>query len=254
MIILVGFVPAILSEIHTRSLTPKAWSCVVGSGFCCGMYFLFLARAYESSDFTVVYPVARSLPVLLVGIGDALRGRYPAPIGWLGMLLVTCGCVLVPLPSIRGFAIRHYFNRTSLWMLLTAMGTVGYTLLDKIASETLQQGPATAARYEYMFFLVSGVTYATFSRILKTGRGGSNLVGWKLPFLAGCMNFGAYLLVLWAYQLSPLASYIVAFRQFSIIIGTVLAFAIYRERGLVIRLTGTFLLTSGLVVIGLWGS
>ena len=90
--------------------------------------------------------------------------------------------------------------------------------------------------------------------MFKAGKQNPNYVGWKLPALAACMNFGAYWLVLWAYQLSPQASYIVAFRQFSIVIGTVLAFAIYKEQGLVVRLAGTFLLTSGLVIIGLWGN
>jgi len=251
--VLVGFVPAVLSEMQARSLTPRAWACVVGSGCCCGAYYFFLARAYGSSDFTVVYPVARSLPVLFVGIGDVLRGRHLAPMGWLGILLVTCGCLLAPLHSFGDFAVRRYLNRASLWMLLTAMGTVGYTLLDKIASEVVQQGPATAARYGYVFFLISGVAYVVFLKVFKTGKQGSNSVGWKLPALAGCMNFGAYWLVLWAYQLSPHASYIVAFRQFSIVIGAVLAFAIYKEPGLVVRLVGTFLLTSGLVLIGLWG-
>lgn len=251
---LVGFVPAVLSEMQARSLTPTAWACVVGSGCCCGAYYLFLARAYESSDFTVAYPVARALPVLFVGVGDVLRGRHLTPMGWLGMSLVACGCLFIPLHSFRDFAVRRYLNRTTLWMLLTAMGTVGYTLLDKVASEVVQQGPATAARYGYVFFLISGVSYAVFLKVFKAEKQNPNHVGWKLPALAACMNFGAYWLVLWAYQLSPQASYIVAFRQFSIVIGTVLAFAIYKERGLIVRLAGTSLLTSGLVIIGLWGN
>ncbi|MDY6877574.1 MAG: EamA family transporter [Chloroflexota bacterium] len=229
---LVGFVPAVLSEMQARSLTPTAWACVVGSGCCCGAYYFFLARAYASSDFTVAYPVARALPVLFVGGGDVLRGRHLTPMGWLGMSLVAFGCLLVPLHSFRDLAIRRYINRTTLWMLLTAMGTVGYTLFDKVASETVQQGPATAARYGYIYFLISGLSYAVFLKMFKAEKPISNYVGWGLAALAACMNFGAYWLVLWAYQLSPYASYIVAFRQFSIVIGTVLAFAIYKEQGL----------------------
>ena len=139
-------------------------------------------------------------------------------------------------------------------MVLTALGTVGYTLLDKIASESIQQGPATAARYGYMFFLVSCGVYTAFLRIFRTGKQSSNPVGLGIPTLAACLNFGAYWLVLWAYQLSRQASYIVAFRQFSIVIGVVLAFIIYKEKGLAVRLTGMFVLTSGLILIGLWGS
>ena len=252
MIALVGFVPAVLSEMLTHSLTLEAWICVVGSGLSCGAYFLFLARAYGSSDFTVVYPVARSLPVLFVGIGDVLRGRHPTPIGWLGLLLVVCGGFLVPLRSFRDFAVHRYLNRTSLWMLLTAMCTVGYTLFDKAAAEVVQQGPATAARYGYMFFLISGAAYGVFLQMFVEKQSLPS-VGWRLPALAACLNFGAYWLVLWAYQLSQRASYVVALRQFSIIIGVLLAFAIYKELGLFVRLVGTFLLTSGLVLIVLGG-
>ena len=41
--------------------------------------------------------------------------------------------------------------------------------------------------------------------------------------------------------------------QFSIVIGVVLAFAIYKEPGKAIRLAGTGLILAGLIVIGLWG-
>jgi len=249
----VGFVPGVLSEALTRSLTPKAWACVAGSGFCTALYLFHLARAYEAADFTAVYPVVRSLPVLMVAVGDVLQGKYLTPIGWLGMLLVACGCFLAPLHSPRDFSIHRYLNRTSLWMLLAALGTVGYTLLDKVASEVVPQGPATAARYGYIFFLIACGIYGAFLRTLKTEKEGSNSVGWRVPILGACLIFGAYWLVLWAYQMTRHASYIFAFRQFGIVIGVILAFIIYKERGVAIRLVGTFAITAGLVLIGLLG-
>ncbi len=147
VVVLAGLVPAAVSEAMVRSLTPKAWMCVAGSGICCGFYYLGLARAYGSSDFTVVYPVARALPILLVAFGDVLLGRHLTTFGWVGICLVIGGCLLTPLKSFRGFALGHYFNRATFWIALTALGTVGYTLLDKSAAEVVRQGPATAARY-----------------------------------------------------------------------------------------------------------
>jgi len=253
VVALAGLVPAILSEALAHAFSPVVWICVLGSGFFCGLYFLFLARAYESADFTTVYPVARALPVLLVAIGDLLRGRHPTAFGWLGMSLVMAGCFLAPLSAFRGFNLRAYMNRTSLWMILTALGTVGYTLLDKTASERLHQGPASAARYGYMFFLMSYLFYAASLAMFHKGDRPSKSMGWKMPAFAGALNFGAYWLVLWAYQLSQHASYIVAFRQFSIVIGVILAFLMYKEQGMPVRLTGTLMITSGLVLIALWG-
>lgn len=249
----VGFLPAIVSETLVRSLPPRAWACVLGSGVACGLYYFFLARAYASSDFTIVYPLARALPVLLVGIADVFRGRYPTLFGWLGLLLVVIGCLLTPLLSFRDLRLSRYLNRTNLWILFTALGTVGYTLLDKIASEVVLPGPATAARYGYIFFVISYLAYALLLNRFKGQSKESNAVGWRDPIIGAGFNFGAYWLVLWVYQFTHRASYVVAFRQFSIVIGVLVAFAVYRERGKAVRLTGTFLITTGLVIIALWG-
>ena len=248
-----GLIPAAVSELAARSLPPTAWACVAGAGLCCGVYYYGLVRAYGHSDFTVVYPVARALPVLMVALADVLRGRSPTQAGWLGMGLVVGGCLLTPLHSFRGFALRRYLNRASVWIALTALGTVGYTLLDKFAAEVVSPGPATAARYGYVFFLFSFMCYSLLRRLRPIRQEAGGSPGWRLPVLAAALNFGAYWLVLWAYQLGRHASYIVAFRQFSIVIAVVLAFAIFKERGLVVRLTGTFLLLAGLMLIALWG-
>jgi uncharacterized membrane protein len=84
-------------------------------------------------------------------------------------------------------------------------------------------------------------------------RGSGQRAFWVRASIAAIMGFGAYWLILWAYQLSPYASYIVAFRQFSIVIGTVIAFLYYKEGGVVVRLTGALLITSGMVLIAGWG-
>jgi drug/metabolite transporter (DMT)-like permease len=255
--ILVGLLPAVWSEIHVRSLTPLAWACVAGSGTCAGLYLFFLARAFESSDFTIVYPVARSLPVIFVAVGDVLRGRFLTPVGWIGIFMVASGCILVPLRSYKDFSLQKYFNRSSLWMVLAALGTVGYTLLDKTAAEVVQQGPDTAARYGYIYFSISFIPYTLLLRSFKTGKPHpepqTGAKGWKFAIPAAFLSFGAYWLVLWAYQLSPYASYIVAFRQFSIVIGAVMAFLIYKEQGRAVRLTGALLITIGLILIAIWG-
>jgi len=249
----IGFVPFCAAELSLRCLTPKVWLCLLGSGLCCGGYYICLARAYASGDFTTVYPVARALPVVILAGFDAVRGNAPSPPGWGGVALVVTGALLAPLTSLREFSLKHYWNRTSLWMLLTASGTVGYTLLDKSAAEVVSAGPAAAAIYGYAFFVVSLLTYAPW--VLRRLRRcpSTEEIGWRLPACAASMNFGAYWLILWAYQITRRAGYVVAFRQFSIVIGVVLGFAYLREQGRRVRLTGALLITAGLAVIGLWG-
>ena len=253
IIMILGFLPAVASEAVTRSMPPKAWLCVMASGLCCGVYYFSLGRAYASSDFTIVYPVARSLPVLLVGLGDVLRGRMIAPLGWLGLFLVALGCILTPLKSLGSFDIRRYLHVSIAWMALTALGTVGYSLFDKVASEVISKGLASAARYGYFFFSIAAIVYYCLKRFADRKKAKVDLsLGWKMPAIGGLCTFGAYWLILYAYQMSQHASYIVAFRQFSIVLGVVSAFILYKEEGMVVRITGTILITAGLVVTAMY--
>jgi drug/metabolite transporter (DMT)-like permease len=254
VVVVGGSFPAIISEALTKSIPFQAWFYALGSGFCCGSYYTFLARAYASEDFTHVYPVARSLPVLLVGVGEIFLGRYPSTQGWGGMGLVVMGCLFVPLQAFKQMSVRSYWNSASLILLFAALGTVGYTLFDKLASEIVRQGPYTAARYGYFFFLFSFVFYSIGRTFFLNETKGLTSVHWKEKILAGFLDFGGYWLVLWAYQMAEHASYVVAFRQFSIVIGVVTAFIIFKEKGRLTRLSGTILITFGLMIIARWGS
>jgi len=249
-----GFLPAVISEILTTSMTQLAWFCVLGSGVCAAIYLYGLARAYATTDFTIVYPIARALPVVFIAIIDVLRGRYLTPLGWVGIGLVVTGSVFVPQQRFGDFRIKNYLDTAVIWMIIAALGTVGYTFLDKIAAEVVQSGPDTAARYGYFYFAISFFPYTLLLRSYKPVQKKGVNHQWLLAGLGAIFGFSAYWLILWAYQLSPVASYIVAFRQFSIIIGAVLAFILFKEKGFAVRISGALCITSGLILIALWGS
>jgi len=257
ILMVVGFLPGLVSELMLPSLPPAVWLNLLMSGTCGGVYLYGLAKSYETADFTIVYPVARALPVLLVGMADVWRGQMPTMWGWVGMLGVSCGCFLAPLHSFGEFHWRRYFNRSSFWILLTAMGTVGYSVIDKISAEIVavgSAGPATAARYSYVFFTITGLFFFLIHKLFDREKLDFGEMGWIRPGLGALFMYTSYGLILWVFQMTSHASYVVAFRQFSIIIGVVLAFLIYRERGVAVRLTGALLITAGLLLIALWGS
>ena len=108
--VLIGSLPAVLDALMSGMLSGKVWAYVVGSGLCCAIYYFCLAQAYRSSDFSVVYPVARAIPVLLIGFGDVLRGRNLTAMGWIGVLLISLGCLLAPLRCFSEVNIRRYLR------------------------------------------------------------------------------------------------------------------------------------------------
>ena len=236
-----------------HTLPPKALLCVLASGLIAGTYFRFLGLAYGEADFSTVYPVARALPVLVVATLDMLRGRYPSAIGWGGLLLVVVGCVLAPQKSYRGFNLRRYAARDMAWMGLTAAAIVAFTMIDKIGSEAVTQGPVSAAVYCACFYGLAGVSYllmqAAFDRPLQD----ATPIGWWAPSVASVLGCISYWLVLWAFQLAPQTAYLLALRQFSIVIGVIAAFIVYKERGIAVRGPATAAIVAGLVLLVLYG-
>lgn len=255
--VVIGAVPAVWAQLRYGLLDGPAWAYCALSGLCLGLYFVFLGNAYRVADLSSVYPVARALPVLLVAAGDLVRGRPPSLWGAAGMLLVVTGCLLAPLTSLRELRWSSYWRRATLWMVLTALATTGYTLSDKLAQE------AGAARgggllfvvvYGYFFFLFgTAVLWAALRWGLAPRPSGGKAPGWGKPALASVGNVGSYVLILWVYTQVAEAAYVVAFRQFSIVVGVVLAIWIFRERGARVRVPAALLITAGLVLIGVAG-
>ena len=106
--IIVGFLPAVISEIMTGSMTRLAWIWVVALGFSAAFYLFGLARVFHLCDFTIAYPVARALPVLFIALIDVQRGRLLSQLVWSGILLAVIGSVLIPRQRYGDFRLRNY--------------------------------------------------------------------------------------------------------------------------------------------------
>ncbi len=137
-------------------------------------------------------------------------------------------------------------------MLLTAAGTVGYSILDKIASEAVTPGPWAAVRYGYFFYLFSFIAYILYPVRTRTHENKIS-PNFKTSAVCGSVCFISYALILWAYQLTEHASYVLAFRQFSIVLGVAAGLHLFSEKGMAVRLTGSLLLAAGLVLIAVRG-
>jgi drug/metabolite transporter (DMT)-like permease len=253
---MVGLGPVLWSEWTGSSrFPPLVWLLLAITGLFQGLYFLGLTRGYGSGDFTVVYPVARALPVLILALVDLSRGRVPSPLGWLGIGLVTTGCLLAPLVSLRAIHWRRYANATGFWILVTAAGGVGYSTVDKLAAEQLAPGAWSAARYGLMETLFTTVYLWPLLRltggVLPPAPGKRWIMRWREAALAGVFIFAAYWLILWAYQLSPYVSYIVALRQFSIVIGVVAAALLFHEPAPRLRIGAALVIALGVAAITL---
>ena len=250
IIAVVGFVPAFVFEFIGAPVIFRVggWACLGGAFLA--VYYFGLSRGYRGGDFTVVYPLVRAIPVLLVALTDLARGNPPSALGWLGLVLVAVGCFIIPLRGLNEIQRSHYLNRSTAWILLAALGSVGYSTVDSIAAQSLQAGLETAIRYN---IYESSFTLMIYFLILRAvgdkGVHAAGWDGWKWPVVAAGFLFGAYSLVLWAFQLDPHASYIVALRQFSIVIGVATGAMFFHEPAPWLRAFASVVILIGVLCI-----
>lgn len=252
VIAVIGLPPALAAEFFGTPIFAAIWPYALLGGIFLAIYYLGLTRAYGTGDFTLVYPAARGLPVLFVAVADFARGHPPTAFGWLGLILVAAGCLLLPHETWRAIRWADYRTSTTVWILVAAVATAGYSIVDSSAARLMPPGLATALQYNV---IESSLALVAFWIILLAAREpispGGRRASWRGPALAAFFLFGGYTWVLWAFQLSANASYVLAVRQISIVMGVVAGAYFFREPAARLRITAAFIVTAGVVSVAL---
>lgn len=240
---------------------PTLWILLIATGLCQAVYIAGLANAYQQGDLSVVYPIVRGLPVLLVALLTRILNTGE-PIGlWglSGMLLIALGTVILPLRKVGDIRLCTYLNRSFLFALIAALGTTGYALIDDAALRLLRNTPGlTLASWQQALIYACLEGLATFL--------------WLLPFIAGraegraqtreilsahllqMLLTGAGIVLTYGLVLISLAfvtnvGYVVAFRQLSIPLAALLGITFLNEPRPVPKLAGITILFLGLILV-----
>lgn len=229
----------------------------------CGevIYMLGLAHAYRKSDISLVYPVARALPVLMVPAVTLILGlgsKNPDVCAYLGMGVITAGCLIMPLKKFSDFSLKPYCNAVIGFIVLAAMGTTVYTIVDSIVVGMVQQQMGRRNMldiFSLLFFVEGGLTVGELIIVAfdKSERRTLKALLFRsvYPELAGCCSSCAYALVLLAMGYVTNVSYLQAFRQMSLPVGFFAGLLILKEKGTAPKYVGMFLIFAGLVAVAL---
>ncbi|CDU03405.1 putative Phosphonate utilization associated transmembrane protein [Vibrio coralliirubri] len=238
------------------NITLLFWQLLLLSGICQIIYLIGLGIAYKQADIGVIYPMARALPVLMVGLGTVLIGYELSINQWLGFALITLGCLFVPLKQFSELRLKAYLNLGVLWALIAAIGTTGYSIIDKEALLLLEplSTPSITNKHTAIFYL--GIQFWAIVLPLSLWLLVSNQRiefhnAWllrKRATLAGIMMASTYGLVLFAMTMTENVSLVVALRQVSIIFGVVMGIYFLKEKWHATRGLGVSLIIAGLVI------
>ena len=248
------------SDLRIACLPPYFFVFFLGSVAAEVLYVAGLAYAYRKSDISLVYPLVRAIPVLLVAAVTILfgLGKTPDPAALLGMVVITAGCILMPLKTFRDFRLSNYRSKVIFFILLGAIGTTGYTILDSEALMLIRQTVQRNSVYDllsYLFMIESGLTVGQLFFVVSIREEREAFKELFLrsfqPMLAGVCSSCAYALILLAMAYVTNVSYIQAFRQMSLPIGFLAGVLILKESHSVPKITGIILIVAGLLLVSL---
>jgi drug/metabolite transporter (DMT)-like permease len=230
------------AAVVTGGVSTSALPYIAASAMLELCYFLLLARAYDSGEVSVVYPIARgSAPVVVLAFGAVALKEGVAAGAVAGVLLVALGVLLVGLGALWPLeGAKSALPRTDVWFGL-AIGAViaSYTLVDA-------EGVERADPIAYLALVVApcAVVYPFVAKVRPD-------VGVRSALTAAA-TFGAYLLVLAALRLAPAAP-VSAVRESSVVIAALLSAVVLHERVDAKRVAGAFAVTAGVAAIALSG-
>lgn len=237
------------------------------TGLFQSIYLWGLAEAYRSGDMSIAYPIARSSPLIIVCISSFLLGQQEnvSVQAVFGIILIVVGCLLIPLSSFRAFKVSNYYNRTTLFAIIAAFATAGYSLVDDRATQLMRAihnengeqmlssaaiallyvgiQSAFAVIWMMWFVLSTQQQRQKFALMVKKQ--------WQTGLLTSALMLSTYALVILSMAFVDNVSYVVAFRQFSIPLGVLFAVIGFGESLKPPKILGVIITFIGLIAVAL---
>ena len=220
-----------------------SWPFLVASVLLHLAYYGLLVLAYRGGELSLMYPVMRgSAPAITAVMATVVLGERLSWGGWVGILLVSSGVLLLAADAPRSGARRI---QPLLYALLNAGVIVAYSLVD--ATGARRSGHALG----YTTWMLT-ISCILFSALWLPSRRAGIAVELRRHFgkalLGGICTIGAYGLALWAMTRVAVAP-VAALRETSIVFSALLAATVLKESISPLRWVSIGVVTLGAVAI-----
>lgn len=217
-------------------LPPLGWLILVLSALAEAIYFVFLSRAYQAGDLSVVYPVARGTgPLVAVAAGLLILREHLTALELVGVVALLGGIWAVRKPKL---------DAAVLPALVTGVFIGVYTTLDRVGINLGSPWLYAGLLWGLMAAFLVAVTRG---RPLARGSGEN----WRVSISIGLMMASAYGLVLLALTLAPVAI-VAPLRESAIVLVTAWGVWRMKEReGAALRIAGAVAIVAGIVLIAI---
>lgn len=226
------------------------WPFLAASVVAEALYFILLSRAYQRSDFSLVYPIARgAAPAFLTLWSVLLLGETPGPVGYTGLAMIIAGLALVGSAHVSpGKNLASTLK--GMWpALATAVLISVYTAIDGAA---VKRGPSLPYAMAIFFlvpfalspFILFRYPWAQISVCWREQT-------WRLPLIS-LLGMAAYSLALSAYRIAPIG-YAGSIREMSVVFGALAGWLFLKEAFGARRVLGAVVVFAGILLITIFG-
>jgi drug/metabolite transporter (DMT)-like permease len=242
---------AFLPLLGFRPPISRVWLFVGTSAILEAAYYALLMTAYGTGDFSVVYPIARgTAPALLATWAVIFLGERPGAAGLAGMGLIVAGLLIVGgTGSAAGLTgLRHPARGTSLALVLALLISI-YSVVDGAAVKRADPFAYTVVVFALTTMVLTPLVLGRYGWREVAGILRDRLVR---VIAVGVLQCLAYMIVLYVYSRAQV-SYAGAIRESSIVLGALAGWLYLGEQFGRVRLTGSFVMLAGILLIALAG-
>ena len=238
---------------------PEAWPFIAASVTIHIAYYLLLTGAYKHGDLGLTYPLMRGTAPLLVALSSvAALGEYLSLAGWLGVLAMSAGVLLLGLPGrlvlangdhdAAGHQLR---NKAIRFALANAVIIAIYTVIDAKGA----RASGNALQYVVALFVLDGWPFA-FIVLWRRGKAAQPYIRayakkrWPVALGGAVASLGSYGIALWAMTQAPVAT-VAALRETSVLFAALLGAWLLKEKFTQRRVLGTLTIVAGVMALRL---
>lgn len=235
---------ASLAQLDAR--LPLLVALALGSTILQLAYFLLLQRGYRLGDVSIVYPLARGTgPLLSVVFAIVLFGERPTALELAGAGIVIVGVVII---GFAGGRSRLADNRVGiLYGLLVGVVIACYTLWDANAVTNASLPPIG---YYWVSLLAQLVAFTPWALTRPAETRALARSHWVAVLVVGILAPLAYLLILFAFTLAPVALVAPA-REVSVVLVAIGGWLMFREPHPVQRIVGAIVVLAGVALLAI---
>lgn len=259
LIHLLGSIAALPLVVWLGWPEPQSWPYIAASVTIHVAYYLLLTGAYKNGDLGLTYPLMRGTAPLLVALASvATLGEHLSLAGWLGVVGVSVGVLVLGLPGklllaahadhAAQVALR---NKAVAFALANAVIIAIYTVIDAKGA----RASGNALQYVVALFVLDGWPFALIV-LARRGKAAQPYIRayarqrWPVALGGALASFGSYGIALWAMTQAPVAT-VAALRETSVLFAALLGSWFLKEAFTPRRALGTAVIVLGVMALRL---